>query len=241
MILELPKEDVKFGKMGYVEDGILYVMRVNSFYNLMYEITYYIYGHNKCWYCGADCKRGKGDENDMRPRITLDHLIPISIGGPTIVNNLRPSCTKCNSKEKGDYTAEQYKEIKKMKKKLEEAPLYKKNRLNQEMYARMREMRNENSEKRKGIIPYLPSEYTAKKLEGYVHCLIPIDTKLSHNFNKQNEFYEKYKRIKFPVILSQNRYVLGGMDSILVAKKHGIPWKLDTIVLENVIVIEGGP
>ena len=36
----------------------------------------------------------------------LDHLIPTSIGGPTIVNNLRPACHTCNDQQKGDLTSE---------------------------------------------------------------------------------------------------------------------------------------
>lgn len=50
MNLELPKNNVVFGNMGEVKNGILYIYRLNSFYNLMYEIAYAIYGTDKCWY-----------------------------------------------------------------------------------------------------------------------------------------------------------------------------------------------
>ena len=91
MNLELPKNNVVFGNMGEVKNGILYIYRLNCFYDLMYEIAYTVYGTDKCWYCGKPCRRGKGRPNDSRAKITLDHLIPTSIGGPTIVDNLRPA------------------------------------------------------------------------------------------------------------------------------------------------------
>ena len=61
--LELPKNNVVFGNMGEVKNGILYIYRLNSFYDLMYEIAYAVYGTDKCWYCGKPCRRGKGRAN----------------------------------------------------------------------------------------------------------------------------------------------------------------------------------
>ena len=58
MNLELPKNNVVFGNMGEVKNGILYIYRLNSFYDLMYEIAYAVYGTDKCWYCGKPCTYG---------------------------------------------------------------------------------------------------------------------------------------------------------------------------------------
>ncbi len=242
MILELPKKNIEFGNMGYIKNGILYVLRINSFFDLMYEITYCIYGAERCWYCGQSCKRGKGEKEDMRPRITLDHMIPTIIGGPTIVNNLRPCCPKCNSKNKGDYTAEQFLELTKMEneKKKNETRIYKINAVNNAIEARKREMRKENEDKKRGKIPYLPKEYTEAKVNGQLNCLIHVDTKLGKQFERQKKFYKEYDRIKQPVIVSSNNYVLAGMNSIFIAKIYGVPEKLQMILLENVILVERG-
>lgn len=43
--------------------------------------------------------------------VTIDHIVPQDFGGPTISNNLIPSCSKCN-KEKGNMTKEEYDEFK---------------------------------------------------------------------------------------------------------------------------------
>jgi 5-methylcytosine-specific restriction endonuclease McrA len=40
-----------------------------------------------CWYCGRELKRGQ---------ITLDHVVPVSHGGPHTPDNLRVACRSCN-------------------------------------------------------------------------------------------------------------------------------------------------
>lgn len=237
MNLELPKNNVVFGNMGEVKNGILYIYRLNNFYNLMYEVAYSVYGTDKCWYCGKACKRGHGTPNDTRAKITLDHLIPTSIGGPTIVNNLRPACHACNDKEKGDLTSEQFIEILFLKEQLQKCfTQEEKSRLSKKIATRRIEMRNENTDKRRGIIPYLPAEWTSKKITGDLLGTISPDIQLGSQFKKQDEFYRKYKRIKFPLIISNNGYLLAGYNSVVISKKYRIPWQLEKIVLENVVV-----
>jgi 5-methylcytosine-specific restriction enzyme A len=45
----------------------------------------------KCHYCGSDvpCKE-----------LTMDHLVPIAMGGRSTKENLVPSCKACNNKKK---------------------------------------------------------------------------------------------------------------------------------------------
>jgi len=51
-----------------------------------------------CWYCGIK----------LRPKIvTIDHIIPISKGGKSEIDNLVASCKNCNF-EKGSLTVEMY-------------------------------------------------------------------------------------------------------------------------------------
>lgn len=46
------------------------------------------YWGNQCWIRGPLC-RGDGD--------TVDHVIPIVLGGPHCLSNLRPACRSCNA------------------------------------------------------------------------------------------------------------------------------------------------
>ena len=237
MILELPKENVTFGTMGEVKNGILYIYRLNCFYNLMTEIAYYIYGTDKCWYCGKLCRRGPGEPNDQRAKVTLDHLIPASIGGPTIVNNLRPACHSCNDKLKGDLTSEQFIEILSLQEQLEECSSQEDRiKLNKKIVMRRVQMRNELAKKRRGIIPYLPEEWISKDVTGDLYGTISPDIKLGKQFKRQDEFYQKYKRIRDPLVISNNGFLLSGYNSVSISKKHEIPWQLQKIVLENVFV-----
>lgn len=53
----------------------------------------------KCMYCGVD-----GDENHP---LTVDHFIPIELGGTDEINNLISSCRMCN-KQKGSLPPKQF-------------------------------------------------------------------------------------------------------------------------------------
>ena len=103
MIIDLSEKFIMYdergrNKLAWVEDGILKLKVDASFRKAMYELTYELKGRNVCEYCGKTFL-----DEDM----TLDHMIPQERGGPTITNNLVPSCKECNSK-KSNMTAEQY-------------------------------------------------------------------------------------------------------------------------------------
>lgn len=68
------------GKRGYQGDPRIPYLKVQvlSFYG------------RQCYYC----KRGLAARE-----ITLDHVIPIAIGGQTIFENLVPACEPCNSRK----------------------------------------------------------------------------------------------------------------------------------------------
>ena len=57
---------------------------------------------------------------------------------------------------------------------------------------------------------------------------------LGYMYHKQEKFLRKYKRLPKPIIISSNRFLLDGFNTILLAKYNHIS-KIDTIVLENVV------
>jgi hypothetical protein len=56
-----------------------------------------------CWYCGADTVRSPQAMNEA----SIDHRIPISLGGTDDAENLVLACRSCNS-EKGAKTADEF-------------------------------------------------------------------------------------------------------------------------------------
>ncbi len=45
----------------------------------------------RCWYCGAVVPSKE---------LTMDHLVPLAMGGKSSRDNLVPSCKDCNTKKK---------------------------------------------------------------------------------------------------------------------------------------------
>ena len=109
-------------------------------------------------------------------------------------------------------------------------------KLNKKIAMRRVQMRNELAKKRRGIIPYLPEEWISKDVTGDLYGTISPDIKLGKQFKRQDEFYQKYKRIRDPLVISNNGFLLSGYNSVSISKKHEIPWQLQKIVLENVFV-----
>ena len=103
MIMDLPKEfsigDARRKNNAFIENRILKIQKEASYRFVIYQLTYKIYGgKHVCKYCNKTFKDKK---------MTMDHMYPQDMGGPTITNNLLPSCQECNNK-KSDMTKEQY-------------------------------------------------------------------------------------------------------------------------------------
>ena len=103
MIIELPRKFTFFNETGekvaYINEQGILILKEVSFRKVMFELAYEMKGRNRCCYCGKIIKE---------KQITIDHMYPQDFGGPTITNNLLPSCQECNN-EKGNLTTKQYK------------------------------------------------------------------------------------------------------------------------------------
>lgn len=97
MNVELPTKNLRANSF-LIKDGILFVRNRWSLKQVMSSLTYQIKGRRECYYC---------HKKFFPSEMTLDHLYPQQIGGPTITNNLVPCCNECNGK-KGNLTREEY-------------------------------------------------------------------------------------------------------------------------------------
>lgn len=60
-----------------------------------------------CWYCGVKLALDSRDPQYKLLRATIDHKVPVSLGGKNEPGNIVSSCMKCNS-QKGQLTVEEY-------------------------------------------------------------------------------------------------------------------------------------
>jgi 5-methylcytosine-specific restriction endonuclease McrA len=68
-----------------------------------------------CWYCGVQLFRGNEHRmSSTKPDGTIDHFLPLAMGGKSNNENLVPSCRSCNS-SKGKSSIGEYRD--RMKKK----------------------------------------------------------------------------------------------------------------------------
>ncbi|MGN1031898.1 MAG: HNH endonuclease [Intestinibacter sp.] len=210
MIIELPEkyEYKERGNKAIVIHDILRIKGDVSFERLMFDLTKKLKG-NKCYYCNVELRKS------IR---TLDHGYPVSMGGPTIVNNLFPCC-KFHNKEKNNYTVEQYRAFKTIEK--------------------VKQLENFHEEvcKRQELIRYnkgfdLPEEWVTwidihkvKGINNLYHS--------SLRYRYVRSFYIEYGKLPYPIILDRNQLLLSGMETCEFAKNvqcENIP----CIILENV-------
>ena len=216
MIIEIPKGYVFTKKediIAFEENGILKMYaRYLRFEDLMYDITYETKGRERCYYCGRKI---------MPNKITLDHIYPRSLGGPTIPQNLIPACKNCNEK-KGNMTPEQHK----IYQRFQGLPQQREFKQDFENFRTFQEK----------WCHILPEEWiSSSKISG---LLLPIDLQdtSTDKYRKTDEFYARTKQFPKPIIVDCNGFVLDGFTEVLYAKNNVIT-EIPTIILENVEVI----
>lgn len=230
MKLLLLDYDYKFDDgSAEIKDGILYIYRPGCFNDVMYKMTYLIFGKKECYFCHRkflELSEPYSPECLYVTQTTLDHLIPQEFGGPTITNNMRPTCCRCNSMKSNMYP-EEFAEYVKLLQSTEPDQEEKIEQFKQTLL-------EVQGERRKGNIETLPQEwYTQDQIQN-VYASIWVKEPLGASYRKQEKAYKHNKYLSNAVIVSKNRFVLDGFNTILVAKKNHIS-RVRIIVLDNVI------
>jgi len=211
MIIELP-EKFNYGNQARIVDGILKIPSGVFCREFSYRLAVASKG-KKCWYCGKKLKKEE---------ITMDHLYPQDLGGPTIPNNLAPTCSACNGK-KGNLTEKQFRN-------LMQAPSHKKGEIKSKFIAR-----NEQRKIKTGY--YLPREWiTTKKIDNILVTWLMNESYKGKRYSKIEVFYREYKHLPYPIVVDRNNYLLDGFLILMFAKNHNIS-SVPTIVLENVEIV----
>jgi len=217
MIIEIPRgyTFVKDGSIIAFEDnGILkFDARRDKFQHVMYDLTYELKGGYKCYYCGS--------EVEIPSKMTLDHIYPVSLGGPTIPQNLVPCCRICNGL-KENMTPQQFQAY--------------------------RNLKNEE-QKRKFLREYwgikcfqerwlhiLPEEWISQTQISDLLVLMDLTDTNTRKYTKTKEYYSRCNQFPKPIVVDSQRFVLDGFTQVLYAKNNKIK-EIPAIVLENVAVI----
>lgn len=218
MIIELPKEfsfrDERKGKEAFIEDGVLKITRQVNFGRLMIEISYQMKGEEKCYYC---------NKKITKEQVTIDHKFPINFGGPTITNNLFPACKSCNRK-KENMTYYQYMALLEA----EESGLKGKY---------LRALRQYQGSIKSDQQYQIPKDWiTEKEITDIITCVTLDENYKGKRYHSLERYYLKYNKIKKPIVLDRNSFLLDGFLVLMLAKNYKIN-KLAVIELENVEVI----
>lgn len=231
MNILLPEQDCILGNgTAEVKNHKLYLHKNSVFKEIMYELTYKIFGSDECYYCHRKLRtmQNQCDNKMYFSKISVDHLIPRDFGGPTITNNLRPACTDCNTR-KGNMFEDEYAEYIKIMQRT--ANKGKQGRLERKLYRQNIALTQEL--RRCGRIPSLPEEWIS---DVKVKCILVnywISQKKSGSYEQMARFAEMYKYLINPVTITKNGFLVDGFNANLVATYYELP--LIVLYMENVI------
>lgn len=197
-----------------VENGILVIRGTIPFKDMMYDLTYAYRGTTKCYYCGKPLQEGES---------TLDHMYPLDQGGPTIPNNMVPSCRKCNS-EKSNMTCDQYREYTVIEDR------------RRKRYIKRKICEMHEILRQKQIYQLPPDWVTEIKLYTVIVEMFFDENFKGTKYKAIKEFYEKYGFLKKPIIVNRSHYLFSGFTELMYAREIGLK-TIPAIVLENVKVI----
>lgn len=209
MNILLPTQNLKTRSLT-IKDGILILKYGQSFQNVIYDLTYFMKGRNFCYYCKRKMPKSQ---------LTMDHMYPRSTGGPTLTQNLIPSCKKCNS-EKSDMTFQQYMVFRSFKSKAE-----------RKAYATA--IAALKQELKLCGVYEIPSNWYTYVNTDDIHTCIDFANISETKYNKVKSYLDEYGSFQVPMVLDRNLYSLDGFYNLFVAKSLGIA-KIPAIILDNV-------
>ena len=180
----------------------------------MYDITYKLKGNTRCYYCGKTVE-------DDKIKLTLDHIYPRALGGPTIPQNLVPSCRSCNG-YKENMTPDQFKAYMSL------GDIKRKKEFQREFF------RIKYFQER--WVHVLPDGWTSKTPISELILLIDLQDTSTSKYRKTREYYLRCGQFRKPIVIDCHNFVLDGFTEVLYAKNNKIQ-EIPTIVLENVEVI----
>lgn len=216
MIIEIPK-GYTFEKEGEIiafetENVLKLKGRQGKFQDIMYDITYKLKGNDRCHYCGKHVEKSK---------ITLDHVYPQALGGPTIPQNMVPCCRNCNGK-KEDMRPEQFRAYMNLK--------------DEKLQSQFRREYFQSKMFQTRWVHILPEEWISKRPISDLIVTIDLTDTSTNKYKKIKEYYMRCKQFPKPIIVDCHNFVLDGFTAVLYAKNNRIK-EIQTIVLENVEVI----
>lgn len=190
------------------ENDILKLYRPSLFKDIMYDMTYKLKG-TKCIYCGKKAN-------------SMDHGYPQDFGGPTITNNLYPTCKLCNNK-KANMLREEYSEYLEITDKEKRAEF-------------MENLKQIQKDRREGLLDDFPKEWISEKRFSVITVKFYIEEPLGSKYRRFTNYLNTHNRHKNGIVLSSNGVVLDGFNIILVGKVKGRS-DYNQHILENVLVV----
>ena len=214
-----------------VKDNILYLDRLGAHKEVMYKLAYMLYGDDECYYCHRKLRRNQDqfDSKKYFSKISIDHLIPQDFGGPTITDNLRPSCTDCNARKGNLFEDEYYEYLKVVQRTINRGKQGRQEkRLFREKILFKQELR------RFGDVPSLPDDWIAAPGEiKNIWVNYWIGQKKGGSYEQMVADVQKYDYLIKPVTITANGVVVDGFNANLVATFYGVTPII--VRMENVI------
>ena len=211
MIMDLAK---KFCIENYarVEEGVLYIERLERIEDLMYELTYAMRKH-RCVYCRKKLKRKNS---------TLDHRYPRDTGGVSIVNNLYPTCPLCNS-HKSNFLHHEYLKVCKLPR--------------DEKKKEIKKFYRQRDRNLKNIGYMLPKKWIENVDISEIKCRPPGLDLRGKKYHRIIAFWDTYHKLPRPIVLDRNNVLLDGYNIIIFSRDFKIK-TIPAIKLENVELLQ---
>lgn len=226
MIIDLPDTNFEYktknGEVTAYIDQNLRILKINEcapFKNVMKAIAFEIARIDnrdfyRCPYCHKIFHRSE---------MTIDHIVPQAVGGPTITNNLVPVDHECNEK-KSNMPIEIFKKYLKAK-----------NEKEKEIYRKKAEIENENLKHCKdfSFLGDWVIVIDRNKIKYSRDDIFP--EKWSTRYTQRAKFFKKYGRSNKAILVDKNYCLLGGAVFLKYAIDYNIE-KVWVIVCENIEV-----